>query len=444
MFDNENAARTLMGMSLAFHICFSMIGIGIPLMLLVAEGISLKTGNEMYRQLARRWTRVAAVLFAVGAVSGTILSFEFGLLWPTFMRVSGGVIGFPFALEGFAFFTEAIFLGIYVYGWDKLSRRAHWLCTIPLVASSALSALFVISANAWMNQPRGFEMVNGKAVNVEPLRAMFNPALPYQVAHGALAAYVVTGFAVAGVYGFAMLRGQRSAYNRRALALALAVAVIATPLQIVVGDLSARFVAHNEPGKFAAMEGQFATESGVPLRIGGIPDPGAGETRYALEIPKLASILAFEDPNATIVGLDSMPAGTTPDARMVHYPFQVMVGLGFFMLLVAGVFFVQSAIRKRIDPGKLVLLGTVAAAPLAFVAMEAGWLVTEFGRQPWIIYQLMKTTEAATPRDGVVALLGVFFVVYLALAAGLALLLGPWRPKLLFGQTRSGGAAGVA
>src|SRR3990170_3587434 len=287
-----------MGMSLAFHIAFAAIGIGLPLLLLIAEGISLRTGDPVYRHMARRWGRVAAVLFAVGAVSGTILSFEFGLLWPLWMDFSGAIIGFPFALEGFAFFTEAIFLGLYLYGWDRLSPRAHWLCTIPLVVSSAASAFFVISANGWMNQPEGFRVVGGKAVNVDPFAAMFNDAMPYQVSHGALASYVATGFAVAGVYALAMLRGDRSEYNRKALALAMAVAAVFTPLQIVSGDLSARFLASQQPEKFAAMEAQFETEEGAPLRVGGIPDPEDKTTRYAIEIPRLASLLGFESANA--------------------------------------------------------------------------------------------------------------------------------------------------
>ena len=412
-----------MGMSLAFHICFTAIGIGLPLLLFIAEGIALRTGDETYRQMAKRWGRIAAVLFAIGAVSGTILSFEFGLLWPTWMEFSGGIIGFPFALEGFAFFTEAIFLALYIYGWDRLSPKAHWLCTIPLVVSSAASAFFVISANGWMNQPAGFEMVNGKAVNVDPLAAMFNAAMPYEVTHGALASYVATGFAVAGVYAIAMLRGDRSDYVRKALLLGLAVAAVSTPLQIISGDLSARFLAHNQPEKFAAMEGQFDTERGAPLRIGGFPDPGDRTTRYAIEIPKLASFLAFEDFDAEVRGLNSFPQDEIPDARLVHYSFQAMVGIGFFMLFVAAWVLGLAWWRKRIDPGRLQLLALAATLPLGFVAIEAGWFVTEFGRQPWIIYQLMRTDEASTPREGIGFILLVFVLIYIALAAGLALLL---------------------
>jgi cytochrome d ubiquinol oxidase subunit I len=412
-----------MGLSLGFHICFTVVGIGLPLLLLIAEGIALRTGDETYRQMAKRWGRVAALLFAVGAVSGTILSFELGLLWPTWMDFSGGIIGFPFALEGFAFFTEAIFLALYIYGWDRLSPVAHWLCTIPLVVSSAASAFFVIAANGWMNQPAGFKVVDGKAVNVDPVAAMFNAAMPYEVTHGAIASYVATGFAVAGVYAIAMLRGDRSEYVRKALLLGLAVAAIFTPLQIISGDLSARFLAHNQPEKFAAMEGQFETEKGAPLRIGGFPDVGDKTTRYAIEIPKLASFLAFEDFDAEVRGLNSFPQDEIPDARLVHYSFQTMVGIGSFMLIVTAWVLGLAWWRKRIDPGRLQLLALAAAFPLGFVAIEAGWFVTEFGRQPWIIYHLMRTDEAATPREGIGFVLLLFIMVYIALAAGLALLL---------------------
>lgn len=424
--DAVTAARTLMGLSLAFHICFSAIGIGMPLMLLIAEGMHLRTGNTMYREMARRWTRVVAVLFAIGAVSGTILSFEFGLLWAPWMEISGGVIGFVFALEGFAFFTEAIFLGIYVFGWERLSPRAHWLCTIPITVSAALSAFFVISANSWMNQPRGFDLVDGRVTNVDPIAAMFNPATPYEASHGTIASYVATGFVVAGIYAIAMLRGDRSEYNKRALVMAMAVAAIATPLQIVTGDLSARFLAHNQPEKFAAMEGQFQTERGAPLRIGGFVDVGDRKTRYAIEIPKGLSFLGYEDFNAEVRGLDSFPRDEIPDARKVHYPFQVMVATGFFMLGVGTLFFAWAAFKRRIDTGRWLLLLVALATPLGFVAIEAGWFVTEFGRQPWIIWHTMLTRDGATPREGVQVLLIIFGLAYIALTAGLAMLLFRW------------------
>jgi cytochrome d ubiquinol oxidase subunit I len=252
---------------------------------------------------------------------------------------------------------------------------------------------------------------------------MFNPAMPYEVVHGTIASYVVAGFAVAGIYALAMLRGDRSVYVRKALVLGVAVGAVAAPAQVVSGDLSARFLAHNQPEKFAAMEAQFETEGGAPLRIGGIPDPGAGKVRHAIEIPKLASFLAFEDFDAEITGLNSFPDDEVPDVRITHFSFQAMVGIGVFLLVVAAWFWGLAAWKRRIEPGRLLLLAMVAAAPLAFVALEAGWFVTEFGRQPWIIYHLMRTSEAATPRDGIFYVFLIFGLVYIALAAGLALLL---------------------
>ena len=421
--DSVTAARSLMGLSLAFHIAFTAIGIGLPLLLFLAEGLALRTGNDDYRTMARRWARVAAVLFAIGAVSGTVLSFEFGLLWAPFMESWGEVFGFPFALEGFAFFTEAIFLGIYIFGWEKLSPRTHWLVTIPIMVSSAASAVFVISANAWMNQPDGFELIEGRIANVNVLDAMFNPAMPFEVSHGTLASYTATGFAFAGFYAIQMLRGERSDYNRGALLLGLAVGAVAIPLQIFTGDLSAQFLADRQPIKFAAMEGQFETEQGAPLRIGGIPNPSTGETPYAIEIPKLGSWLAYRDTDAVVRGLNDFPADERPDARLVHIPFQVMVGTGFFLLFIAVLFFSRFAI-KRVPPLDRTMLRLIAlTSPLGFVAIEAGWFVTEFGRQPWIVWQVMRVSEAATPQDGVVLLLVAFSLVYIALTMGLVLLL---------------------
>jgi cytochrome d ubiquinol oxidase subunit I len=412
-----------MGLSLAFHICFTAIGIGLPLMLCLAEGLALRTGIEDYRVMARRWARVAAVLFAIGAVSGTILSFEFGLLWAPFMDRWGEVFGFPFALEGFAFFTEAIFLGIYIFGWQKLSRRVHWLVTLPIVVSSAASAFFVISANSWMNTPNGFKLVNGRLTNVDPVAAIFNAAMPYEVLHGTIAAYVATGFALAGFYALALLRGERSDYNRRALLLALAMGAIAIPLQIVSGDFSARFVAERQPGKFAALEGQFETEKSAPLRIGGIPDTGANEMRYAIELPKLGSFLAFRKFDAEVKGLDAFPPDERPDPLITHLSFQAMVGLGFYMLFVGTGFFAWRLIKGAYPLGRNVLVLIAATLPMGFIAIEAGWFVTEFGRQPWIVFGIMRVSEAATPQEGIVYLLLVFSLVYIALTAGLVMLL---------------------
>lgn len=427
--DTVTAARSLMGMSLAFHIAFTAVGIGLPLMLFIAEGLYLKTRNEIYRTMALRWIRIAAVLFAVGAVSGTILSFEFGLLWSPFMEEWGEVFGFPFVLEGFAFFTEAIFIGIYIFGRNKLSPMSMWLVTIPITISAAASAFFVISANAWMNQPQGFDLVDGQITNVRVWEAMFNPAMPYQVFHGTMASYVATGFALAGIYAIAMLRGDRSEYNRKALIMSLAVGAVAIVPQIISGDLSAKFIAENQPAKFAAMEGQFETERGAPLRIGGFPNPATGETPYAIEIPKLGSWLAFGDFDAEVLGLNAFPEDERPDPRLVHTSFQVMVGSGTAMLIVGLGFFALAAVKRTFVLTRPVLLAIAAMTPLGFIAIETGWFVTEFGRQPWIVWHIMRVDEAATPQDGVVYLLIAFGIVYLALTAALVLLL--LRPDLL-------------
>jgi cytochrome d ubiquinol oxidase subunit I len=410
-------------MSIAFHIVFAAIGIGIPLLLFISEGLWLATKNETYLQIARRWGRLFAVLFAVGAVSGTILSFELGLLWPRWMEFSGGIIGFLFTLEGIAFFTEAIFLALYVYGWDRLSPRAHGLCTVPLLFSSAASGVLVISVNAWMNQPSGFEVLAGQPVNVDPLAAMFNKAMPLEAFHGTMATYVATGFALAGGYAYAVLRGDRSEYNRKMLMLALAIGAISIPLQILSGDFSARFLARNQPEKFAAMEAQFKTEKGAPLHIGGIPDTESRNVRYSIEIPKLASLMTYGRADAEIRGLDSFPEDEVPDVHKVHYSFQVMVGVGFSLLCVAAWFWVAVLRKKRIEPGRRMLLAVVAAAPMGFVALEAGWFVTEFGRQPWVIYQVMRTSEGVTPQESIPFIFLGFIAVYVALAVGLGLIL---------------------
>src|SRR5947199_665580 len=280
------AARAQMGTSLAFHIVFSALGVGLPLLMCIAEGLALFRKDKTWMMLTRRWARAAAILFAIGAVSGTILSFELGLLWPTYIKFAGSVVGLPFALEGFAFFLEAIFLGLYLYGWDRLSPRAHWLCSFPIWISGLASAWFIVSANSWMNTPAGFVIKNGRVVDINPLQAMFNPSTPYETIHMMLACYVATGFAVAGVYALAILRGKQGEYYRKGLLLGMLMAVIATPLQIVSGDFNARFLADYQPVKFAAMEAVFRTERGAPITIAGLVDQNTGQVRYAIEIPK--------------------------------------------------------------------------------------------------------------------------------------------------------------
>ena len=306
------AARAQMGTSLAFHIIFSALGVGLPLLLCIAEGLALKTKNPVWMMLTRRWARAAAILFAIGAVSGTILSFELGLLWPTYTRFAGAVVGLPFMLEGFAFFTEAIFLGLYLYGWDKLSPRAHWLCSFPIWISGMASAWFIVSANSWMNTPAGFIVKNGQITGINPFQAIFNPSTPYETVHMILACYVASGFAVAAIYAFAYLRGKRTEYVRKGIMVGMLMAVGASPLQIVSGDFNARFLAEYQPAKFAAMEGVIKTQAGVPIKIGGLVNSNTGEIQYAIEIPNGLSFLAYDNFHAVIHGLDQVPREDWP------------------------------------------------------------------------------------------------------------------------------------
>jgi cytochrome d ubiquinol oxidase subunit I len=423
--ENLLAARAQMGTSLAFHIIFSLFGIGLPFFLCLAEGLGLKTGDPTWLLLARRWTKAAAILFAIGAVSGTIISFELGLLWPTYTRFAGQVVGLPFLLEGFAFFVEAIFLGLYLYGWDKLSPRVHWLCSFPIWISGVLSAWFIISANSWMNTPAGFVIRQGKIVDVRPWQAMFNPSMPYETLHMLLACFVATSLVLAGISALALLRGQQADYYRKGLVLAMCVAVLSTPLQILSGDLNARFLAHAQPVKFAALEGDFHTENGPPLRIGGLADPQTGQVYYALEIPHGESLLLFLNLNGTVRGLDAFARQDWPDAiPAVHLAFDTMVGCGLFALLVALLFWLLFwRRREQIFTRPWLLVGIILAGPSTILAVICGWLVTELGRQPWVISGFLRTRDAVTPAPWVSVSFLVFVCVYLLLAVALLRLL---------------------
>jgi cytochrome bd ubiquinol oxidase subunit I len=422
---NLLAARATMGTTLAFHMIFSALGVGMPILLCAAEGLGLRTGNPVWYALARRWSQAFSILFIVGAVSGTALSFEFGLLWPRFMSFASGVIGLPFALEGFAFFTEGIFLGLYLYGWDRLSARAHWLCSLPIVLGGTASAFFVVTANAWMNAPVGFRAADGTVVSVDPLAAMFNPYTPSQTVHTILACYQVAAFATAAVYAVALLRGHRESYYQRGLLLPMLLGSVVAPVQAFIGDLSAKTVAAQQPAKLAAMEGLFQTTAGAPLRILGIANPATGQTNFSIEIPKLLSWLAHGRLDATVTGLDAFPRADWPAVTIVHLAFDVMVGTGALMIVLPVWFWVLYLRHGRTVPRSRTMLWAAAlTGPLAFIALEAGWMVTELGRQPWIIQGVMRTSAAVTPVAGAGFVLFLLFVtVYLVLAATLIALL---------------------
>jgi cytochrome bd ubiquinol oxidase subunit I len=417
------AARTQMALSLGFHIVFAEIGIAMPLLMVLAERRWRKTGDAVYLDLAKRWAKGTAILFAVGAVSGTVLSFELGLLWPRFMEIAGPVIGIPFSLEGFAFFTEAIFLGVYLYGWDKISPRAHLAAGVIVAVSGAASAVFVVMVNAFMNTPAGITLANGKIAAVDPIAGMMNPSSLQQVIHMLLASYAATGLAVAGIHAAVLLKNRGVAFHKYALSIALMVGVPAAILQPLSGDLSARTVALVQPIKLAALEGQFDTEKGAPLRLGGIPDEAAAKTRYAVEIPYGLSLLAFHDPKAEVKGLNSFARDVWPPILPVHFGFQLMVALGTAMALV-GVWVAIMVARKRDITNKQWLLRTLAViTPFGFIATEAGWTVTEVGRQPWVVQGILKTSDAVTPMPGLVVPMITFTLLYVGLGVIVVLLM---------------------
>jgi len=413
-----------MALSLGFHIVFAEIGIAMPLLMVLAEWRWRRSGDPVYLQLARRWAKGTAVLFAVGAVSGTVLSFELGLLWPKFMRLAGPVVGIPFSLEGFAFFTEAIFLGVYLYGWERVSPRAHLLAGLIVALSGAASALFVVIVNAWMNTPAGLTVDAGRVVSVDPIAGMLNPSTFQQVLHMLLAAYAATGIAVAGIHAAILLRRREAVFHTRAMTIALTVAIPSALLQPISGDISARAVARWQPAKLAALESHFATERGAPLHVGGLPDEAAQTTRYAIEIPRGLSLLAFHDPDAEVKGLTAFPRDEWPPVVPVHLAFQVMVMLGTLMALVCAWAAIVLARGQPIAGRPRLLAALAALTPAGFIATEAGWTVTEVGRQPWVIGGILRTADAVTPMPGLAIPMVVFALLYVGLAAVVVSVIG--------------------
>ncbi len=407
-------ARAQMGLSLGFHILFAAAGIALPLLMVLSDVLHRRTGERDYAELSRRLAKGTAVLFAVGAVSGTVLSFELGLLWPNFMGTFGQVIGLPFALEGFAFFTEAIFLGIYLYGRDRVSPNLHLFSGVMVALSGAASAFFVTLVNAFMNLPAGLE---GGLEAADPLVAMFSKPWLHQTLHVLLSCYAAVGFAMAGIHAGVQLRHGPSAFHRRALGLALGMGALASLLQPLSGDLSAKHVAKEQPLKLAAMESHFVTQARAPLRVGGLPDPDTGEVHLSLELPGGLSFLGFGDFNATVTGLNDFPRELWPPVRGTHLAFQVMVGCGMALAALSAVVLALTLWRRRLPEGRRLWWAVLGVSPLGLVAMEAGWLVTELGRQPWVVRGHMRTAEAVTPFPHLAAPFWMFGVLYLLLGA---------------------------
>jgi cytochrome d ubiquinol oxidase subunit I len=375
------------------------------------------------RILPRAWSKGVAIFFATGAVSGTVLSFELGLLWPEFMKHAGPIFGMPFSLEGTAFFIEAIALGFYLYGWNRFNKWFHWITGVIVGISGLASGILVVAANAWMNTPAGFDFVNGQYLNIDPIAAMFNKAWPSQALHMCLAAFVATGFAVAGVHAYMVLRNKNVLFHSKAFRIAAIFAAVSALLQPLSGDRSAKHVAKYQPAKLAAMEAHFETGREVPLFLGGIPDVKNKKVNYALEIPGFLSFLAHGDFNAEVTGLDRVPPENHPPVAITHYAFQVMVVLGS-LLAFTGFLYLIALIKKKSWLDKRWLLKLfVISVPLGYIAIEAGWIVTEAGRQPWIIYGIMRTKDAVTPMPGIVYSFYIFTAVYISLAVIVTFLL---------------------
>jgi cytochrome d ubiquinol oxidase subunit I len=422
--DHLDAARFQFAYSMFFHMMFAALGVGMPALMALAELLYLRTRNEAYLRLAKTWAKATGLLFAIGAVSGTALSFELGLLWPEFMRFAGSTLGPAFTLEGYAFFLEAIFLGLYLYGWERLSPLGHWLTGVAVALSGAASSILVSATNAWMQNPVGADVLKANPAAMNPAAALFtNPTWPLIATHSTLSAYCATAFAVAGVYAWGMLKGRSDEARRKGLHLAMVVGLIAALAMPVTGDLSAKGVARRQPEKLAAMEALFTTQQRAPLLIGGIPNPETGEVRFAIEIPGGLSFLAFGDPNAEVMGLDQVPREQWANVRVVHIAFQIMVGAGAAMIGAGLAYlFVRWKKPHLLSNPKLLWL-VLLASPLGYAALQAGWVVTEVGRQPWIIWKVMETAAAVTPAPGLMTSVIGFTGLYSALGIVLVFLL---------------------
>jgi cytochrome d ubiquinol oxidase subunit I len=412
-------ARQMQALSFIVHIPLVCFGISFPVMVLFAEVRWLRTGDRVYLELARRWSRVMIALFGVGVITGTILSFEMGLLWPNFTGTFGGVFGLGFAIEGFSFFVEAIFIGIYVYGWNKLPPKIHLLSGVPIVITGFTGSLMVISVNAWMQHPTGFALLHGKVVHANPWAALLgNDYLWNELVHMYIAGYMVSGFILAGVYAFARLRGRWGRYERAGLAIPLTIAALASIAQAPVGDWAARDVATTQPVKLAAMEGLSKTTRGAPEHLLGYYENG--KLKFAIDIPHGLSLLAFHSWNATIKGLDTVPPSQRPPVNVVHIDFQIMVGIGSLLVLLS-LFTLAVRLRlKRLPESPWFYRSLLLAGPLAVVALITGWVVTEVGRQPWVVYHVMLTKDAVTGAPDLPVGYAALAAAYAVVAIGLA------------------------
>ncbi len=409
-------AREQMALSLGWHIILACFGVAFPTMILVMHWRGVYRDDPVALGLAKRWAKVSAVLFAIGAVSGTVLSFEMGLLWPGLMGKFGDVLGLPFAFEGLSFFVEAIFLGIYLYGWGRIPPKRHLLMLVPMGIAGVVGTFCVLAVNAWMNDPAGFRIVDGEVVDVNPWAAMFNDQVWLQFLHMWIAAFMVAGFVISAVYAAGMLRGRRDRHHRLGFMVPFTFASIGALIQPFAGHFLGLRVAETQPAKLAAFELATTTESPSPLRLGGLLIDG--EVRWSIDIPRLGSIISRNSFTKPVEGLDTIPADQHPPINITHVAFQSMVGIGTLLALAAVVFWIARWRRRDLLGNRWFLRFVVLAGPLAVIALEAGWIATEVGRQPWVVYGIMRTTEAAGENSGLWWLLGSTAVVYAAMSFG--------------------------
>lgn len=421
--DDFLAARSQMALSLGFHIIYSCIGMVMPVFMAISHYKWIKTQDPVYKNITVAWSKGVAIFFATGAVSGTMLSFELGLLWPGFMKHAGPIFGMPFSLEGVAFFIEAIALGLFLYGWNKLNNWVHWTAGVIVGVSGVASGILVVSANSWMNSPSGFDFVNGQYINIDPVKAMFNKAWFSESLHMIIAAFSATGFAVAGIHALMIYRKKNIAFHTKAFKIAIIFGAAAAILQPFSGDLSAKNAAKRQPAKLAAMEAYFHTQKYAPLVIGGIPDTAAKKVNYGLEIPGLLSFLVHDNFKTQVNGLDKIPVKNQPPVAVTHYAFQIMVGIGVLMMLIGIIYFYELWKKKDLLSKPWFLKTFIWATPLGFIALEAGWTVTEVGRQPWIIQGVMRTSEAVTPMPGIQYSFYLFSFIYFTLSIAVIFLL---------------------
>ncbi|SFJ06902.1 cytochrome ubiquinol oxidase subunit I [Thermoflavimicrobium dichotomicum] len=430
--DSVMWSRLLTAETLGFHIIWATIGVGVPVFISLAEGWGIYKKDPHYILMAKRWTRGFVITVAVGVVTGTCIGLMLSMLWPQFMKLVGNVISLPLFLETFAFFFEAIFLGIYLYTWDRFKNPVyHWLTSIPVILGSTLSAVFITTVNAFMNTPAGvkYNPVTGKISDIDPIAAMFNPSTPSQVAHVVSSAYLTCGFLLGGIAAYHLLKNRNHDYYKKALRLTMSVGFILAILTLVAGDISGKFLAKHQPAKLAAAEWHFETQTKAPLIFGGVLDEETLEVKYGIRIPYALSILAHNTPHGKVIGLNDIPKDQWPPLY-IHYLFDMMVAIGFYLIIVSGLF-VWNWIRKRGNEwNKWILRAIVLGAPLSFVAIETGWIYAEVGRQPWIITGMMRVKDAATTAQHVDTMFVLFTTLYIALTLiSIAVLIRLFRNK---------------